>query len=131
MRQNDPSGSSCRAGYAREDDHTRANALWGKGRRHAALLVVLAVVAAALAAGSTTAAGAPPQPSAGFVPAGLQEKAKAHPNDTFQVIVQSSNPGQLDELGSALNNAQKKHPGTARGLRKKFKLIAAATAVGE
>src|SRR4051794_25984487 len=101
MRQKDPSGSSGISGYARDDDHTRAYALWGKGRRrHAALLVVLAVVAAALAAGSTTAAGAPPQAAAGFVPAGLQEKAKAHPKDTFQVIVQTSNPGQLDALGA-------------------------------
>ena len=62
------------------------------------------------------------------MPDSLRDKAKAHPTDTFNVVIQTSDGSQLDALGATVRNAQKKHPGKARGLTKKFKLIGSATA---
>ena len=106
---------------------TRANALWGKGRRRYSLLLAIAALAASVAAGTTSTA-VTAAPKTGFVPASLRDRAKATPDATFQVIVQSSDTSQLDQLDSAVGETQKKHPGKARGLKKKFKLIPTVTA---
>jgi serine protease AprX len=105
---------------------TRANALWGKGRRRYWLLLAVAALAASVAAGTTTAP-VTAAPKTGFVPASLRDRAKANPEAAFQVIVQASDTSQLGKLGTAVGETQKKHPGEARGLKKKFKLIPSVT----
>ena len=107
---------------------TRANALWGKGRRHTTLLLAVAVVlvASVVAAAASTSVSAAPK--TGFVPKSLRDRASASPDATFQVIVQASDTSQLDRLGAAVEKAQKKHPEKAKGLKKKFKLIPTVTA---
>src|SRR6476646_164145 len=101
MRQEHLSGGTCSTGVTATG--TRSNALWGKKRRRLLLLVfTFAVVAASVLAG-TPAAG-PPAPSPGVVPDGLRDKAKAHPTDTFDVVIQATDGTQLDALGSTVHD---------------------------
>ena len=41
-----------------------------------------------------------PHQSAGVVPDSLRDKAKAHPNDTFHVVIQATDGSQLEALGA-------------------------------
>ena len=125
MRQEHPPGDICSTGATATG--TRSNALWGKKRRRFPLLVFSFVVVAASVLAGSTAAG-PPPPSSGVVPDSLRDKAKAHPADTFNVVIQTTDASQLGALGATVRDAQKQHPGKARGLTKKFKQIGSATA---
>ncbi len=66
-------------------------------------------------------------PERGIVSPELEAKAEKNPTETFQVIVQTSDPEQIDQIESTVDRAQKKHPGKAKGVKKKFKLIAYAS----
>ena len=125
MRQGNDIGGSSDVGA--KSSGTRANALWGKGRRRYSLLLAVAALAASVTAATTTTTVAA-APRTGFVPTSLRDRAKANPDATFQVIVQTTDTSQLDTLGTAVGDTQKKHPGKARGLKKKFKLIPTVTA---
>ena len=108
---------------------TRSNALWGKGRRRYPLLVFTFVVVAASVVAGSTRGRSTRRPSSGVVPDSLRDKAKAHPKDTFHVVIQTSDPARSStHLGAAVGKAQKKHPGKAKGLKKKFKLIGSVAA---
>jgi serine protease AprX len=124
MRHEHLPGGTCSTGATATG--TRSNALWGKKRRRYPLLVFTFVVVAACVLAGSTAAG--PAPSAGVVPDSLREKAKAHPTDTFDVVIQTTDSSQLDALGATVRSAQRQHPGKAKGLTKKFKQLASATA---
>ncbi len=117
-----------RVGVGTNGASTRANALWGKGRRRYPLLTLTLTVAVVAIAAGTVAASPDAAPKKGFVPDSLRKAAKSDPTGTFQVIVQASDSSQLDALGDAVDKSHKKHPGKARGLRKKFKLIPAVSA---
>ena len=67
----------------------RANGLWGRGARVAALV---GAVACAVAVGAGSAAAASPK-SAAFVPAQLLQQAQQSPSQTFDVIVRGV-PGE-------------------------------------
>ena len=112
MRQEHLPGDTCSTGATATG--TRSNALWGKKRRRFPLLVFTFVVVAASVLAGSTAAG-PPPPSSGVVPDSLRDKAKAHPADTFNVVIQTTDASQLDALGATVRDAQKQHPGKARG----------------
>ncbi len=104
----------------------RANGLRGWGERHAAVLLALGVVAtAAIAAAATAPVSAAPR--TGVVSTALSEKAKKNPTETFQVIVSTSDPAQIDGIGTVVGEAQKRHPGKARGVKKTFNLISNAS----
>ena len=125
MRLGHLSGGTCGTGAMVTG--TRSNALWGKGRRRYPLLVFTFVAVAASVVAGSTAAG-PPAQSSGVVPDSLRDKAKAHPKDAFHVVIQTADGSKLDGLDSTVREAQKKHPGNAKGLTKKFKQIGSATA---
>jgi serine protease AprX len=117
MRQGNDIGGSSEVGM--KGSGTRTNALWGKGRKRYSLLLALAVLTVAVTAGASTspvsAAGKKP-----FVPKDLKDKAKDNPAGTIPVIIQTVDRSGLDELQNAVDNAQKKHPGKAKGVKNKF-----------
>jgi serine protease AprX len=122
MRQNDHiSGTGGGPG-------TRANALWGKGKRRYALLLALAVMALALAAGASTNTVAAAGPKKADVPKDLKDKAKDNPDATIPVIIQTSDPSQVGSLDAAVGKAQKKHPGGAKGVKKDFTSLSTVSA---
>jgi len=106
---------------------TRANALWGKGKRRYSLLLAIAVAAASVTAGAATTT-VEAAASTGFVPQSLRDRAAANPEATFQVIVQSSDTRQTGQLQAAVERALKSRPGRAGGLKRKFDLIPNVTA---
>ena len=61
-------------------------------------------------------------------PTAFETRPRRTPTDAFHVVIQTTDGSQLDALGATVREAQKKHPGKARGLTKKFKLIGSATA---
>src|SRR3954452_9705352 len=77
---------------------TRANALWGKGRRRYGLLVAIAAIAAVSIAGAATQPGSA-APQRGFVPDSLRNAAQDNPDGTFDVIVQATYPSQRGAIG--------------------------------
>ena len=89
---------------------TRSNALWNKGRRCYTLLLALAVVGVSILAGATTAssAAANPRQIKAQVPQPLNDKALANPSGIIPVIIQPSDPSELDKLDDAVDNARKK-----------------------
>jgi len=105
----------------------RTNALWGKGKRRYSLLLAIAALVVAVAAGTATPVSTA-GPKKGFVPKGLDEKAKSNPDQTFRVIIQTSDPSKVDAIGTAVDTVRDKHPGKARGVEKKFKLLPTVTA---
>src|SRR4051794_34774441 len=105
---------------------TRANALWGKGRRRYVLLFAVAAVAAVSVAGAATQSGSA-APRWGFVPYSLRNAAQDNPNETFDVIVQATDPSQLDAVGNALE-ATRKTQGKGNGVTRKFGVIPAVAA---
>ena len=126
MRQEHLSGGTCSTGATATG--TRSNALWGKGRRRFPLLVFAFVVVAASVVAGSTAAGPPPPSRPVSCPTAFGTRPRRTRADTFHVVIQTTDASQLDALGATVRNAQKKHPGNAKGLTKKFKLIDSATA---
>src|SRR4051812_36596244 len=120
MRQDHDAG---KRGYA---SGTRANALWGKGRRRYGFLLAIAVIAAASGAGAAAQQGSA-APKRGFVPDSLRNAAQDNPNETFDVIVQATDPSQLDAVGNALE-ATHKSQGKGNGVTRKFGVIPAVAA---
>src|SRR5436853_7249832 len=114
MRQEHLSGGTCSTGATATG--TRSNALWGKKRRRLLLVLSTLVVVASVLAGST-AAGPPASPP-GVVSDSLRDKAKSHPTQAFDVVIQTTDGSQLDELGGTVRDAQKTHPGKSKGLKK-------------
>ncbi len=125
MRHGNATGGSNYAGVKASD--SRANALWGKGKRRYSLLLAIAVVAASVTAGAATTT-VEAATSTGFVPQSLRDRAAANPEATFQVIVQSSEARKTGQLQAAVERALKSRPGRARGLKRKFDLIPNVTA---
>ena len=108
------------------DSDARANTLRDRGERHAAVLLAFAVVAAAaIAATSTASVSAAPRK--GFVSTALSERAQKNPAEKFQVIVQTSDPAQIDQIETVVDKAQRRHPGGAKGVKQKFKLVSNAS----
>ena len=103
---------------------TRSGAKAGGATRCCSGYVVLA--AATTAGTATTAVSAAPK--TGFVPDSLRDAAQKDPNRIFEVVIQGSDGSQFDQLRAAIDQAQKKHPGKARGLRRKFKLLPSVVA---
>ncbi len=88
---------------------------------------LLALAVAAIVVGSTPAAGQPGRMT-DVVQRSLEHRAKADPNRTFRVIIQASDGARLAGLATTVSVAQRRHPGTARGLRKTFELTRTAAA---
>ena len=129
MRQKSDIGGSSDVGM--KASGTRANALWGKGKRRYSLLLAIAVLALGVTAGAGTSTAAAPKQAA--VPKELKNKAKDNPAQTFSVIIQMSDAGQGNAADTAVDKAQKKKPGKAKGLKKKFETLksVAADVTGE
>ena len=99
-----------------------SNALWGKGRRRYSLLPGLVVLAVVLVSGTATSAVSA-APKTGFVPDSLRDRAQSNPNGLFEVVIQGSGASQLNQLKDAVDKAQQKHPGKAKGVERKFKIL--------
>ena len=114
MRQGNDMAASSDVGT--KGSGTRANALWGKGRRRYSLLLAIAVLAASVIAGAATTT----------VTAGAEDRLRARQALARQGEGQPERdvPGdhpdvrhrrRLDELDAAVGKAQKKHPGQGAG----------------
>ena len=123
MRHGFDSGGSTDIGCPAPGARTRG--LRGRVWRRAAALPALGfVVAAAMVAAATAPVSAAPR--TGFVPKALSDKAQTNPDETFQVIVQTSDPSQIDSIAKVVDAAQGRHPGRARGVKKTFALVSNA-----
>jgi subtilisin family serine protease len=150
MRQINGTGGTSDGGTG---SGTRTNALWGKGRKRYSLLLAISVLALAVAAGTTTAGAtdiskltrkdpaAPPAPNTNaskppkkpFVPKDLKDEAdrardEGNSDKTFSVIIQTDDTGNVGGLDDAVDKAQKKHPGNAKGVKQTFSSIGSVSA---
>ncbi|MEO8289754.1 MAG: S8 family serine peptidase [Gaiellaceae bacterium] len=101
---------------------SRSSALWGKPGRGFVMLALLAVLAAPLAA-TASDRGRGLAPTGALVPAGLLADAQNHPNQTFSVIVQAKRGKKTDFVAATLAGSTSRHPGKAKGLKKRFASI--------
>jgi serine protease AprX len=99
----------------------RGNALWGSGKRG---IFVLAVVVAAIAPVAGSAAPSTTRSSGGT----LLEQAAAHPDQVFDVIVQTRGGRGKGRAADVVGAAVHAHPGKARGLKKQFSVISGGAA---
>ncbi|MBM3676798.1 MAG: hypothetical protein FJW96_02800 [Actinobacteria bacterium] len=109
------------------NEGTRANALWGGGKRvrialGGTLLVLVAAVAALATPHRGTASGAD-----AYVPDALAAAAKSEQTKTFKVIVQSRSGGAA-KAESAVTDAMRQKPGKAKGSKKRFSSLPAVAA---
>jgi serine protease AprX len=97
----------------------RSSALWGKpGRGFAVLLGILVALAVPVAA--PAASGNAVDPGGPLVPDHLLAAAQAHPARGFSVIVQAQHGKSTAAAARLVRDAVLRHPGKAKGLKKKF-----------
>jgi serine protease AprX len=97
----------------------RSSVLWGKpGRGTAALLIALAVLAAPLTASASGGGGQ--AVDGALVPDALFQSAKAHPQYLFPVVVQAKPGKSSTYVARLVQGSVSRHPGKAKGLKKKF-----------
>jgi serine protease AprX len=105
----------------------RGNALWGSGKRGIFVLTLVAAVMAPVAGSA-----APPARSSAHAAAAtgstLLDAAAAHPDQVFEVIVQTRAGGGKSRTADAVAAAVRAHPGKARGLKKQFSVISGGAA---
>jgi serine protease AprX len=94
----------------------RSSALWGKPGRGFALLAVLVALAAPAGAFATEGSNGP----TALVPDGLLARAQANPDKAFSVIVQAKPGKSSATVARLVEGAVSRHPGRAKGLKKKF-----------
>jgi len=104
----------------------RASALWGKpGRGAAALLMAMAVLAAPLAASASNGGN---ETGGALVPNSLLQRAQGHPNQLFPVIVQAQRGKSSAYVAKLVQGAVGRHPGKAKGLKRKFLALSGVSA---
>jgi serine protease AprX len=109
------------AGKRRGDN--RANALWGRSGRSAAvcvLVVALSFPAAGLARGQAQ--------SGAFVPQSLLGVAGAYPEREFRVIVQGAPGKDSEAVSDQVRSEEAKNPGQEQGVLDEFKIISGVSA---
>jgi serine protease AprX len=103
---------------------SRSSALWGKPGRGFALMAALVALAAPAGAFASDGSGSP----AALVPDGLLSRAQANPDKAFSVIVQAK-PGKTSTAVARLvQGSVARHPGKAKGLKKKFVALSGVSA---
>jgi serine protease AprX len=108
---------------------TRSSALWGKGGRGVALMLCIAVVLGApIAAGAERSSHQHSTSSQAYLSPGLLDAAQAHPNATFDVIVQGARGETSAAVASDVASARQADPGRGAGLRKRFRAISGVAA---
>ena len=111
--------------WGKGSKESRSSALWGKGGRGAAALLAISLpfvvsLAPASAASGRHGHGKGTLPT--FVPPGLLNHAKAHPNKRLNVIVQGRGASSA-ALVRVLAKVRSDVPGKAKGLRRRFTSI--------
>jgi serine protease AprX len=103
----------------------RANALWGQGgRKHAAALMLCALLAMCVASARPALGGR----TSAVVPTNLLERAEAHPDAVFKVVVQGGNAKGSAAVAVAVQTAEVEAPGKAAGLKRRFLSLAGVSA---
>src|SRR5919204_123398 len=106
---------------------SRSNALWGRSGKRSLVLLSLAAMLVVPVAGSAASGGTPGAPGA-FVPSGLLGAARANPNQTFEVIVQTRGGKGSETAAARIDAVRKEAPGHANGLGRRLNIIGGAAA---
>jgi serine protease AprX len=102
----------------------RSSALWGKpGRCFAVVGLVVALAAPAGAFAMEESSG-----PAALVPDSLLARAQANPDGAFSVIVQAKRGKSSAAIARLVEGATSRHPGKAKGLKKKFVALSGVSA---
>jgi serine protease AprX len=103
---------------------TRSSALWGKGGRGFIVALVIAVtMAMPLAAAAGTSGNGHDTSIEAYLSPGLLDAVQAHPDATYDVIVQAKRGDTSAQVASDVESVRESDPGKGLGLRKSFRSL--------